>query len=53
MHGPTRATAAALGVTGIRPRTPVGNLLMGSAAQRVLHDAPCPVTAVKAPGTGG
>jgi nucleotide-binding universal stress UspA family protein len=44
----TRDHAAVLVVIGIRHRTPVGKLLMASAAQRVLLDAPCPVTAVKA-----
>jgi len=40
-------TAAALVVLGIRRRTPVGKLLMGSTAQRVLLQAKCPVLAVK------
>lgn len=39
---------AALIVLGIRRRTPVGKLLMGSTAQRVLLHATCPVLAVKA-----
>ena len=39
---------AELIVIGLRRRTAVGKFIMGSTAQRILLDAPCPVLAVKA-----
>lgn len=40
-------------VIGLRRRTAVGKLLLGSNAQRILTDAPCPVIAVHATGHHG
>ena len=42
-------TSAERLVIGIRHRSAVGKLLMGSAAQRILLDVDCPVLAVKSP----
>ncbi len=41
------AESATLIVVGVRRRSPVGKMLLGSVAQRVILDARCPVLAVK------
>lgn len=45
--GLAREIDARMLVIGLRHRTMVGKLLLGSTAQRILLEAPCPVLAVK------
>ena len=45
--GTAEDARAELVILGLRRRSPVGKLILGANAQRVLFDAPCPVMTVK------
>ena len=52
-HGDARVTTVASDgpkrcVIGIRRRSAVGKMVLGSNAHRILMDAPCPVVTVRA-----
>ncbi|TDE88948.1 universal stress protein [Occultella glacieicola] len=47
LMGAAEEASADLIVIGLRRRSPLGKLILGSNAQRILLDASCPVLAVK------
>ena len=47
LMGAAETNGASLIVIGLRRRSPLGKLILGSNAQRILLDAPCHVLAVK------
>ena len=47
--GTAEQEGARLVVVGVRRRTPLGKLILGSVAQQVILGVDCPVLAVKAP----
>ncbi|MBZ2195636.1 universal stress protein [Occultella gossypii] len=47
LMGAAEEAGAELIVIGLRRRSPLGKLILGSNAQRILLDAPCHVLAVK------
>lgn len=48
--GLARREGADLIVIGVRRRSAIGKMVLGSTAQDVIMNAPCPVLSVKAPG---
>lgn len=48
LHEIIESSQVSLVVIGLRKRTPVGKLFLGSVAQEILLSVPCPVLAVKA-----